>query len=177
MISSANTKRPLTAAATAAWDTSHAKNLALALLVVTQVVIVIDGSIVNVALPSIGAHLNFSREGLSWVINAYVLTFGGFLVLGGRLADLLGRRRMFMLGLAVFSVASLPRGWRSQRVGCSSDAHRALGIWGAATGAGGSAGGVLTSGLGWRSALLLSSPPATAGATQRPRAASRPSRP
>ena len=90
--------------------------------------IVIDGSIVNVALPSIGAHLHFSREGLSWVINAYVLTFGGFLLLGGRLADLLGRRRMFMLGLTVFSVASLARGWRSQTVGCSSDARcRALG--------------------------------------------------
>ena len=76
----------------------------------TQFVIVIDASIVNVALPSIGAHLHFSRDDLSWVVNAYTLTFGGFLLLGGRLADLLGRRRMFMLGLVVFSLASLAGG-------------------------------------------------------------------
>jgi MFS family permease len=60
----------------------------------TQFVIVIDASIVNVALPSIGRALHFSRDDLSWVVNAYTLTFGGFLLLGGRLADLLGRRRM-----------------------------------------------------------------------------------
>ena len=190
MNSVAETKKPMTAAATAAWDTFRAKNLALALLVVTQFVIVIDGSIVNVALPSIGSHLHFSREGLSWVINAYVLTFGGFLLLGGRLADLLGRRRMFMLGLTVFSVASLAaglaqsEGWllvgrALQGVGAAivspaalsiltstfADGHernRALGIWGAAIGAGGSAGvllgGVLTSGLGWRSVLFVNVP-------------------
>ena len=76
----------------------------------TQFVIVIDASIVNVALPSIGAHLHFSRDDLSWVVNAYTLTFGGFLLLGGRMADLLGRRRMFMLGLVVFSLASLAGG-------------------------------------------------------------------
>ena len=75
------------------------KNLALLLLAMTQFVIVIDASIVNVALPSIGAHLHFARADLSWVVNAYTLTFGGFLLLGGRMADLLGRRRMFMLGL------------------------------------------------------------------------------
>ena len=69
------------------------------LLAMTQFVVVIDASIVNVALPSIGAHLHFSRDDLSWVVNAYTLTFGGFLLLGGRLADLLGRRRMFMIGL------------------------------------------------------------------------------
>src|SRR5689334_23326910 len=90
--------------------TPRAKNIALLLLAVTQFVIVIDASIVNVALPSIGRALSFSRDDLSWVVNAYTLTFGGFLLLGGRLADLLGRRRMFMLGLAVFSLASLAGG-------------------------------------------------------------------
>ncbi len=64
----------------------------------TQFVIVIDAAIVNVALPSIGGHLHFARGDLTWVVNAYTLTFGGFLLLGGRLADLLGRRRMFMIG-------------------------------------------------------------------------------
>ena len=69
------------------------KNFALALLALTQFVIVLDASIVNVALPSIGRALDFSQDNLSWVVNAYTLTFGGFLLLGGRLADLLGRRR------------------------------------------------------------------------------------
>src|ERR1700760_2863390 len=91
-------------------ETPRAKNLALVLLAMTQFVIVIDAAIVNVALPSIGAHLHFSRDDLSWVVNAYTLTFGGFLLLGGRLADLLGRRRMFMTGLVLFSVASFAGG-------------------------------------------------------------------
>src|SRR5665213_1321024 len=91
-------------------ETPRAKNLALMLLAMTQFVIVIDASIVNVALPSIGYALHFSRDNLSWVVNAYTLTFGGFLLLGGRLADLLGRRRMFMLGLILFSLASLAGG-------------------------------------------------------------------
>ena len=82
-------------------DTPRAKNAALALLAMTQFVIVIDASIVNVALPSIGKGLSFSRADLSWVVNAYTLTFGGFLLLGGRLADLIGRRRMFMSGLVL----------------------------------------------------------------------------
>ena len=90
--------------------TPRAKNLALLLLAMTQFVIVIDASIVNVALPSIGSHLHFARGDLSWVVNAYTLTFGGFLLLGGRLADLLGRRRMFMIGLVLFSVASFAGG-------------------------------------------------------------------
>jgi hypothetical protein len=73
-------------------------------------VIVIDASIVNVALPSIGAHLHFSRDDLTWVVNAYTLTFGGLLLLGGRMADLLGRRRRFMLGLVVSArLASVER--------------------------------------------------------------------
>ena len=80
-----------------------AKGLALALLATTQFVIVLDASIVNVALPSIGRALDFTQDDLSWVVNAYTLTFGGFLLLGGRLADLLGRRRMFIGGLILFS--------------------------------------------------------------------------
>src|SRR6185437_14381482 len=64
-------------------------------------------TIVNVALPTIGRDLNFSRENLQWVVTAYALTFGGFLLLGGRAADLLGRRRVFMVGVTLFSLASL----------------------------------------------------------------------
>jgi EmrB/QacA subfamily drug resistance transporter len=152
-------------------DTPRAKNLALMLLAMTQFVIVIDASIVNVALPSIGAALHFSRDDLSWVMNAYTLTFGGFLLLGGRLADLLGRRRMFMLGLAVFSLASLAGGLAQseawliaaraiQGMGAAivspaalsiitttfaegAERNRALGIWGAVAGMGGAAGVLL----------------------------------
>ncbi len=100
----------VTRRAAADLTSQRGKNLALMLLAMTQFVVVIDASIVNVALPSIGAHLHFSRDDLSWVVNAYTLTFGGFLLLGGRLADLLGRRRMFMIGLVVFSLASLAGG-------------------------------------------------------------------
>jgi EmrB/QacA subfamily drug resistance transporter len=151
--------------------TQRAKNLALLLLAMTQFVIVIDASIVNVALPSIGAHLHFSRDDLTWVVNSYTLTFGGFLLLGGRMADLLGRRRMFMLGLVVFSLASLAGGLAQsetwliaaravQGLGAAivspaalsiitttfadgAERNRALGIWGAVAGAGGAAGVLL----------------------------------
>jgi EmrB/QacA subfamily drug resistance transporter len=149
----------------------RAKNLALLLLAMTQFVIVIDASIVNVALPSIGRALHFARTDLSWVVNAYTLTFGGFLLLGGRMADLLGRRRMFMLGLVLFSVASFAggvaqsEGWliaarAIQGLGAAivspaalsiitttfaegAERNRALGIWGAVAGAGGAAGVLL----------------------------------
>jgi EmrB/QacA subfamily drug resistance transporter len=152
-------------------DTPREKNLALLLLAMTQFVIVIDASIVNVALPSIGAALHFSRDNLSWVVNAYTLTFGGFLLLGGRLADLLGRRKMFMIGLVVFSLASLAGGLAQseawlivaravQGLGAAivspaalsiitttfaegHERNRALGIWGAVAGAGGAAGVLL----------------------------------
>src|ERR1700710_2966614 len=67
---------------------------------------VLDVSIVNVALPSIGKSLHFSRESLQWVITAYAITFGGFLLLGGRAADVLGRRRVFLAGVLVFTAAS-----------------------------------------------------------------------
>jgi EmrB/QacA subfamily drug resistance transporter len=83
------------------------KWLALALLSVVQFMLVLDIAIVNVALPSIKVDLGFSRENLQWVISAYALVFGGFLLLGGRAADLLGRRRLFMGGLVVFTGASL----------------------------------------------------------------------
>jgi len=83
------------------------KWFALALLCVTQFLVILDVAIVNVALPSIQADLGFSQENLQWVISAYALVFGGFLLLGGRLADILGRRGVFMAGLVIFSVGSL----------------------------------------------------------------------
>ena len=81
--------------------------LALLLVCAAQLMIVLDGTIVNVALPAIQSSLGFSEVSLSWVVNTYLLTFGGFLLLGGRAGDLFGRRRVFMLGLALFTLASL----------------------------------------------------------------------
>src|SRR3954471_3006735 len=151
--------------------TGRTKWLALALLALTQFVIVLDASIVNVALPSIGRALDFSQDDLSWVVNAYTLTFGGFLLLGGRLADLLGRRRVFIAGLILFSVASLGGGLAQsdvwliaaravQGLGAAlispaalslvttmfaegAERNRALGVWGAVAGSGGAAGVLL----------------------------------
>ncbi len=80
-----------------------------------QFVVVLDASIVNVALPSIGKGLHFSEQNLPWVVNAYVIAFGGFLLLGGRAADLLGRRRVFMAGLLVVAVASLLAGFAANQ--------------------------------------------------------------
>src|SRR3982751_439486 len=88
-------------------DRTVNKNAALALLAAAQFIVILDASIVNVALPSIGRDLHFDEDSLSWVVNAYVLVFGGFLLLGGRLADLFGRRRVFIIGLVVFTVGSL----------------------------------------------------------------------
>jgi EmrB/QacA subfamily drug resistance transporter len=85
--------------------------LALALLSIVQFMVVLDIAIVNVALPSIKVDLGFSQEDLQWVISAYALVFGGFLLLGGRAADLLGRRRLFLAGLVVFALASLLAGF------------------------------------------------------------------
>ena len=84
---------------------------ALALLCMVQFMVVLDIAVVNVALPSIQTDLHFSQENLQWVISAYALLFGGFLLLGGRAADLLGRRRVFMVGIVVFGVASLLSGF------------------------------------------------------------------
>src|ERR1051326_3799919 len=80
---------------------------ALAVLGIAYLMVVLDVSIVNVALPSIQKDLHFTTENLQWVVSGYALTFGGFLLLGGRAGDLLGRRRLFMAGLAFFSIASL----------------------------------------------------------------------
>src|SRR6266545_1385247 len=86
------------------------KWLALALLSAVQFMVVLDIAIVNVALPSIKVDLGFSQENLQWVISAYALVFGGFLLLGGRAADLLGRRRIFLVGIVVFTAASFLAG-------------------------------------------------------------------
>ncbi len=86
------------------------KWFALALLCAVQFMVVLDIAIVNVALPSIQDDLGFSQENLQWVISAYALFFGGFLLLGGRAADLLGRRRVFIGGLVLFTLASLAAG-------------------------------------------------------------------
>src|ERR671923_1611633 len=84
--------------------------LALLVLCLGDLMIVLDSTIVNVALPSIRADLGFSEESLAWVVNAYLLTFGGFLLLGGRLGDLFGHRRLFVAGLTLFTLASLACG-------------------------------------------------------------------
>ena len=91
---------------------SHASRRwwALGLICLVQFMTILDIAIVNVALPSIRTDLGFSQESLQWVITAYAILFGGFLLLGGRLADLLGRRRLFMIGLAIFTAASLANG-------------------------------------------------------------------
>src|SRR3954467_604276 len=145
--------------------------LALVLLAAAQFVVVLDASIVNVALPSIGKALHFSQDDLSWVVNAYTLTFGGFLLLGGRMADLIGRRRMFIAGLVLFSGASLAGGLAQsdvwliaaravQGLGAAllspaalslvttlfkegPDRNKAMGVWGAVAGSGGAAGVLL----------------------------------
>jgi MFS family permease len=83
------------------------KWLALALLCAVQFMVILDIAIVNVALPSIQVDLGFSQENLQWVISAYALVFGGFLLLGGRMADIIGRRRLFLVGVAAFTVGSL----------------------------------------------------------------------
>src|SRR5256714_1278607 len=145
--------------------------IALALLCVAQFVVVLDASIVNVALPTIGDALKFTESDLPWVVNAYVLTFGGFLLLGGRAADLLGRRAVFMSGLVLSALASLAGGLAVdsgqliaaravQGLGAAiispaalsivtttfaegAERNRALGVWGAVAGAGGAAGVLL----------------------------------
>src|SRR5438067_4889962 len=84
--------------------------LALYVLCAGSLMIVLDVTIVNVALPSIKSDLGFSKTSIAWVVNAYVLTYGGFLLLGGRLGDLFGQRRLFIAGITLFTVASLACG-------------------------------------------------------------------
>src|SRR5437660_3053289 len=145
--------------------------LALAVIVAAQFMVVLDVAIVNVALPSIKTDLHFNQENLQWVITAYAILFGGALLLGGRLADLLGRRRLFVAGIVLFTVSSLLDGlawsegsliaFRSlQGLGAAllspaalsilttmfregRERNLALGIWGAASGSGGAAGVLL----------------------------------
>src|SRR6266567_1497005 len=143
----------------------------LALVCLGQFMVVLDISIVNVALPSIQSELHFSASGLQWVVNAYTLTFAGFLLLGGRAADLFGRRRMFLLGLGMFTVASLLGGLAQNQAMLLAaralqglggavlapatltilttsfaegpERARALGVWSAVAAAGASAGALL----------------------------------
>ena len=145
--------------------------IALAVIVAAQFMVVLDVAIVNVALPSIKNDLHFTQESLQWVITAYSILFGGVLLLGGRMADLLGRRRLFMAGLALFTASSLLNGlaWSEgsliafralQGLGGAllapaalsilttmfregRERNLALGIWGAASGSGGAAGVLL----------------------------------
>ena len=150
------------------------KWFALALLCAVQFMVVLDIAVVNVALPSIQTDLHFSEKNLQWVISAYALVFGGFLLLGGRLADIVGRRRVFMAGLVIFSLGSLLCGlawseaslisWRAlQGLGAAAitpsalsiltvtfkegrERNIALGAWGAVGGFG-AAAGVLMGGI------------------------------
>jgi EmrB/QacA subfamily drug resistance transporter len=184
-----------------ATPTTDRRWLALALLALAQFVVVLDAAIVNVALPSIGRALHFSQDDLSWVVNAYTLTFGGFLLLGGRMADLIGRRRMFIVGLVLFASASFAGGiaqsdiWlviarAVQGLGAAlvspaalslvtvlfregSERNKAMGVWGAVSGAGGAAGvllgGMLTQWAGWEWVLFVNVPIGVAGAFVAPR--------
>src|SRR5437667_6513281 len=145
--------------------------IALAVIVAAQFMVILDVAIVNVALPSIRTDLHFSQESLQWVITAYAIFFGGVLLLGGRLGDLLGRRRLFIAGLLLFTISSLLDGfaWSAgsliafrslQGLGAAllspaalsiltttfregRERNLALGIWGAASGSGGAAGVLL----------------------------------
>src|SRR5882762_2687470 len=86
---------------------SRPSSLVLAVVCVAQFMVVLDISIVNVALPNMQRDLHMSQNGLGWVLNAYTLTFAGFLLLGGRAADIWGRRRLFLIGVTLFSAMSL----------------------------------------------------------------------
>src|SRR5437870_8293878 len=87
---------------------SHVTNrwVVLVLICLAQFMVVLDATIVNVALPSIQTDLHLAEANLQWIVNAYALVFGGFLLLGGRAGDLLGRKRLFLIGLVIFTAAS-----------------------------------------------------------------------
>jgi EmrB/QacA subfamily drug resistance transporter len=169
---------------------TRGSNALLILLCLAQFMVILDVSIVNVALPSIRDGLHFSTTGLGWVVNAYTIVFAGFLLLGGRSADLLGARRTFFAGLALFSLASLActvadsqatllAGRAVQGLGAAilspaslavitnsfSEGHernRAVGVWGAMAGLGGTSGallgGLLTQTLGWEAIFFVNVP-------------------
>src|SRR3954453_14434421 len=166
------------------------RNLLLLVVCLAQLMVILDVSIVNVALPSIHDDLDYSTTGLQGVVNAYTLTFAGFLLLGGRAVDLLGRRRVFVAGTAIFTLASVlcavadsqgaldaARGLQGFGAAVISPAslailppsfsegrerNRALGVWGAMGGIGGSAGallgGLLTQDLGWPAIFVINVP-------------------
>jgi len=112
-----STALPETGGGAATATTGPQRHLGLALLVIAtaQLMVVLDATIVNVALPHIQHALGFSGSGLEWVVNAYALTFGGFLLLGGRAGDILGRRRVFIAGIILFSLASLLGGFATSQ--------------------------------------------------------------
>ncbi|HEX4033136.1 MAG TPA: MFS transporter [Solirubrobacteraceae bacterium] len=153
---------------------AHNPWVSVAIVCLAQLMVVLDATVVNVALPSIQHGLHLSQDNLQWVVNAYTLTFGGFLLLGGRLADLFGRRRLFFIGVSLFTAASLVNGLASssamlvasraaQGIGAAlvspatlaivnttfpegDDQRKALSLW-AALSAGGAAVGLLLGGV------------------------------
>lgn len=163
---------------------------ALSLLCMAQFIVIMDTSIIGVALPAIKTDLGYSQTGLQWIFNAYVIVFGGFLLLGGRLSDLFGSRKVFMWGFAILTGASLLAGmaWSEavlntgralQGLGSAfiapaaltlvltkftdpKELNKALGFWGAAAAAGGSAGvffgGAITQWLSWQWVFLINIP-------------------
>jgi EmrB/QacA subfamily drug resistance transporter len=175
--------------------------LALVVICAVQLMVILDGTIVNIALPSIQRELHFSTTSLEWVITAYALAFGGLLLLGGRSGDLFGRRRMFVVGVTLFTAASLLGGlaqssaWLiaarvAQGVGGAiasptalaliqgtfpegPERSRAMGVYGAMSGAGGSLGlllgGILTDVASWRWILFVNVPIGVAVAVAAPR--------
>ena len=188
--------------AAAAGPTQHRHpGLALAVIGAVQMMVILDGTIVNIALPSIQRELHFAPANLEWVINAYALAFGGLLLLGGRTGDLFGRRRMFSIGVGIFTVASLLGGFATsstwlisarvlQGVGGAiasptalalitstfaegRERSRAMGVYAAMSGAGGSLGlllgGILTDVASWRWVLFVNVPIGTVVALAAPR--------
>src|SRR6266487_6769590 len=155
-------------------ETHRNKWLTLAVVGAAFFMTILDVAIVNVAIPSIQTHLHIAESKVQWVVTAYAITFGGFLLLGGRMADLLGRRRIFLVGLVLFTLASLACGLATsagvliaaravQGIGAAiispaalsivtttfeegADRNKALGIWGALGGSG-AAAGVLFGGI------------------------------
>jgi len=170
--------------------TNRNSDLLIFVVCLAQFMVILDISIVNVALPEIHDSLGFSQTGLQWVVNAYTLAFAGFLMLGGRACDLLGRRPVFLIGTALFALASLGcavadsqtlllvaraiQGLGAAIISPASlailtasfregrERNRALGIWGAMAGLGGSAGallgGILTQSFGWEAIFFINVP-------------------
>src|SRR5512135_2122177 len=122
--------------------------IALVVLCAGFLMIILDQTIVNVALPSIQNDLHFSQSNLAWVVNAYLIAFGGLLLLVGRLGDLIGRKRIFLAGLTIFPTAS--------------EQAKAIGVYAFVASAGGAigllAGGVLTQGLNWHWIFFVNLP-------------------